>query len=296
MQVSSFPRVVLVTGATGNLGRKLIEGLACESACERIIGVDLNTTTASFSCLAQERLTLVQADLTTDGNWKAFLEGVEAVVHFAAASPLPDSSWEEALSSCDMTLSLLRAAQKSGVRRFVFASSNHTMGAYKDDLLGKGQLTSTLPPKPGTRWFNGSKEVHSLAYGTSKVMGERLCSAIAEASAGEISCVSVRIGWVLPDENDPRQITHSGAPSSTASSLELSDDEKRALHWFRDMWLSNDDFVSLFIAALRADQQQWPTPAVVVNGVSKNKNTVWDLTSAKELIGYEPQDDIHKYL
>ncbi|WP_434136905.1 NAD(P)-dependent oxidoreductase (plasmid) [Pseudomonas luteola] len=296
MQASSIPRVVLVTGATGNLGRKLIEGLARESACEQIIGIDLNTSNVSFSRLAQERLTLVQADLTKDRNWESFFEGVEAVVHFAAASPLPDSSWEEALTSCDMTLDLLRTAQKNRVKRFVFASSNHAMGAYKDELLEADQLTSALLPKPGTRWFDGSKEVHSLAYGTSKVMGEKLCSAIAEASAGELSCVCVRVGWVLPGENDPRHITHSGAPSSTASNLQLSDDEKRTLHWFRDMWLSNDDFVSLFLAAVSTDHQHWPTPAIVINGVSRNKNTVWDLTSAKELIGYEPQNDVYEYL
>lgn len=296
MHTSSFPRTVLVTGATGNLGRKLIEALACIPECDRIIGIDVKTENAAFSPAAQANLTLIQADLTRPGEWLTALDGVEAIVHFAAASPLPDSSWEEALISCDMTLNLLRASVLYKVRRFVFASSNHAMGAYKDDPLGPSMLTTQLSPRPGTRWFDGSKEIYSLAYGHSKVMGEKLCAGIAEASAGSLSCISIRVGWVLPGENDPRSISHSGAPTSTASHLQLNDNELSTLRWFRDMWLSNNDFQTLFLSALRADQKGWPEPSIIINGVSRNTDTVWDLTTAKEWVGYEAQDDIYKYL
>jgi ribose transport system permease protein len=53
------------------------------------------------------------------------LAAVDAIVHFAVLNPLPDSTWEEAAYSFDMTASLLLQTRDAGLRRFVFASSNH---------------------------------------------------------------------------------------------------------------------------------------------------------------------------
>ncbi|MBA1243767.1 NAD-dependent epimerase/dehydratase family protein [Pseudomonas japonica] len=301
MQSTPFPRAVLVTGATGNLGRKMIEALARVPGCERIVGLDLNTAQVAFSTTAQARLTLLQADLAdANGSWRGALAGIEAVVHFAAASPLPDSSWQDALASCDMTLNLLQAAVEHGVRRLVFASSNHAMGAYKDEPyaagLGPGMLTTELSPAPGTRWFDGAREVHSLAYGSSKITCEKLCSAIAQATAGTLSCVSIRVGWVLPGANDPADITHSGAPGSKAGQDHLDSSAERALRWFRGMWLSNRDFEALFLAALGASAAHWPASHVIINGVSANYGTVWDLSGARAWLGYQPVDDVYQGL
>ncbi|MFJ3483143.1 NAD-dependent epimerase/dehydratase family protein [Pseudomonas sp. NPDC090202] len=301
MTTSKTPRSVLITGATGNLGQKMVEALARTSWCERIVGIDRHVDQARFSAEALSRLHLIQGDLTqAQGAWREGFRDVDAVIHFAAANPLPDSTWEEAMASCDMTLNLLQASLDHSVKRFVFASSNHAMGAYKDQPLaadmGPGRLTTDLPPAPGTRWFDGSREVHSFAYGSSKIMSEKLCATVAQASGGALSCVSVRVGWVLPGANDPRDITHSGAPSSTASLDSLNDEERRTLRWFRDLWLSNDDLHNLFIAALCADAATWPAAAVVVNGVSANAGTVWDLQSARDCLGYEPVDDVYRQL
>ena len=80
------------------------------------------------------------------------------------------------------------------------------MGGYKDQPLaarmGPGKLTAQTEPAPGTRWFDGQRDVHSLAYGTSKVMGERLCRAYSAVTEGRLSTVAARIGWILPDGND----------------------------------------------------------------------------------------------
>lgn len=57
--------------------------------------------------------------------------------------------------------------------------------------------------------------------------------------------------------------------------------------WFRSMWLSNGDFERLFDAALTA--QLPPGELVVVNGMSRNSRSRWDLSNS---IGYEPKDDV----
>jgi len=225
---------------------------------------------------------------------------VDAVIHLAAIHSTPDATWEQALASYGMTLNVLQAAATRGVHRFVFASSNHAMGAYKDQPLagtiGPGKLVAELDPAPGTRWHNGIEAVHSLAYGTSKAMGERLCKAVAAVSGGRLSIVSLRIGWALPDDNDPNDINHSGTADTPVPGSVPDEASRIALRWFRNMWLSNDDLRRLFIAAVTADPARWPAPAIVVNGVSNNRGMDWGLDTGRSLIGYDPRDDLYARL
>src|SRR5690606_37055225 len=113
------------------------------------------------------------------------------------------------------------ACLEYGVKRYVFCSSNHAMGGYKDgDLaaaMSHGALREELPPAPGTHWNDGTKGIDSTAYGSSKVMGERFVAGLAAGSKGRLSAVSLRIGWALPGDNDPADISISGSPSGQSS-------------------------------------------------------------------------------
>lgn len=301
MSINRMPRSVLVTGATGNIGAKLVEALALTPWCERIIGIDKITDGHCFSPAAKQKLNLIGADLSvSDLAWTGGFQDIDAVIHLASANPLPDSGWEDALVSSDMTLNVLRASIDHKVKRLIFASSNHAMGAYKDEplatLVGPGLLTTDLASAPGTRWFNGTQHIHSLAYGKSKVLGEKICETMALASRGAMSCVSVRIGWILPGENNPRDITYAGAPVATELHPIYDMDAVRNLRWFREMWLSNDDMKLLFLAALTADSLHWPSPVLVVNGISANFGSVWDLENARSYLGYHPKDDVYRHI
>ncbi len=295
------PRIVLVSGACGNLGRKVIEALAATPWCERIIGIDRHDDASGFSAEARGRLALAVGDLTRpDGAWRQALAGVDAVVHLAFINPSPAASWDQSLASVDMTANLALAAAEAGVGRFVFASSNHVMGGYKDaplaDAMGPGRLTTELEPAPGTRWHNGTRMIDSIAYSTSKVMGERLCQAVAQAPGSSLTSISLRIGWVQSGENDPRTINHSGTHWGSAAGEAMSEEDRRALRWYRNMWLSNADLAALFVAALTADAGGWPSRHIIVNGVSRNRGTDWELASAEALIGYRPQDDLYDHV
>ncbi|MGO4524203.1 NAD-dependent epimerase/dehydratase family protein [Microvirga sp. 2MCAF35] len=285
-------RSVLVTGAGGNLGRKLIAHLLAQDWCERIVALDRTPPQADG---AADRVRWVAGNLTdpSDVQWHAALAGVDAAVHFAAQNPYPDAPWSDACASFDMTLALLAAAGQAGLQRIVFASSNHVMGQYKDpplaDTLSPGALTTSLPPGPGTRWFNGRETIQGFAYAASKLMGERACLAEAHRSNGALSAVCVRIGWCQPGENRPETINTSGLPGEEASA---GPDTERDLAWFRNMWLSNRDFAAVIERALLADAKAWPQPGIVVNGMSRNRSMAWDIETTRRLIGYEPQDDI----
>lgn len=289
-------RSVLITGAGGNLGRKLTAHLLTGPWCRRIVGVD---RIAADAAMRDQRLVAVEADLADprDMRWRKALDGIDAVVHLAASNPYPDAPWADSCTSLDMTLHLLEAAAAAGAKRFVFASSNHAMGQYKDpplaNTIGAGGLRTDLPPGPGTSWFNGREMVKGVAYGASKLMGERACSAKANLSGGAFTAVSVRIGWCQPGANDPRTLNTSGLPGEEPGT---GPDAERDLRWFRNMWLSDRDFAAVMEHALLADASTWPAPGIVVNGMSANRGMPWDLTETERLIGYRAQDDVWAYL
>jgi nucleoside-diphosphate-sugar epimerase len=289
MEVDDALRVA-ITGANGNLGRKLIAAFlkAPEIAAIRALDRDV-TGLAAFDC---SRLVPVKVDLRGPALTDV-LAGMNAVVHLAAQNPYPDASWEDASASFDMTARLVEASARAGLRRFVFASSNHVMGGYKDTPVAQsvGGLSTRLPPLVGTRVKTSEGLMDSTAYAAAKLMGERLVA--AKAAAGAFSAVSLRIGWCQPGENSPETLSGAGTPKS--GSVGADPEREPDLRWFKAMWLSNRDLVRCVSAALHADASRWPSPAVVVNAVSANRPSPWDLSAGRKLIGYHPLDNVSTY-
>ena len=206
---------VAITGANGNLGRKLIAAFLAASEIAVIHAVDRDVAGLSSD---GSRLVPVTADLRKPLPADA-LAGLDAVVHLAAQNPYPDASWEDASASFDMTAKLVDTCAKASVSRLVFASSNHVMGGYKDTpvALSDGDLSTDLPPLVGTRVRTSEGLIDSTAYAAAKLMGERVVAAKAEA--GAFSAISLRIGWLQPGENPPvdlrvaRSVDADGAES-----------------------------------------------------------------------------------
>jgi nucleoside-diphosphate-sugar epimerase len=280
-------RRVLVTGANGNLGRKLIAALLASDRYETVLGVDIAHPAAKND---DARLVRVVADLARRdaARWLEAMRRADAVVHLAAQNPRMAASWADAAASFDMTANLV--AQAGNIRRFVFASSNHVMGGYKETAIAHsdGALKTDLPPLTGTRSRIAGEEMTSTAYATAKLMGERLL--VANASREGFTAVSLRIGWVQPDENRPETISASG--TSDRGPGEESAESAHTLRWFRNMWLSNDDFLGFVQAALHADASGWPAPAIVVNAMSANRGMPWDLAAGRDYLGFTPKDDL----
>jgi nucleoside-diphosphate-sugar epimerase len=277
---------VVITGAGGNLGGKLTAHLQTMSWCSAITGIDPRPLASDGKFRA------VAADLRDphDRNWIDPVEAADAIVHFAAQSPAPDSNWTEAAQSLDMTLNLLEHVGRKPFR-FVFASSNHVMGGYKDAPLPPGQkLTWDTPPRPGTRYFDGYDYRTPTAYGASKLMGERAVAARCAASL--LTGVNVRIGWTQPGENLPQTIDLHGAGQRIGPTLPDKEEYARGLAWFRGMWLSNRDFVALMERALTAPVDAWPASTILVNGMSNNTGSVWNLDNGRHWLGYSPVDDV----
>jgi nucleoside-diphosphate-sugar epimerase len=243
LEVDSEPRVVLITGACGNIGRKL--RTAWEDVYDLIL-IDANP--------GEDDEEVFRADLSKfDEEWITHFHGVDTVVHLAAISD-ERSGLEELIGpNIDAMANVFNAAALAGVDRIVFASSNHVMGGYHDG--SEDPITVDLPPRPGN------------PYGMLKLVGERLGQSLARAF--DMTFVALRIGWVQEGRNRPET---------------LPDD------WSKKMWLSNHDLIQLFDAAVEAEIED--ASFVVVNGVSRNHGTRWDLTDAAEILGYLPEDDV----
>jgi NAD+ dependent glucose-6-phosphate dehydrogenase len=162
-------RIVVVTGAQGNLGRKLVAHLDATGGYElRLLDRQRSEDPRSTA-----------ADLSRrDPEWVERFAGADAVVHLAG-EPSPRSPWAAVIpANIDMTFNVLQAATTHRVRRVVHASSNFVVSGHR---FGKGRLPSDLVPEP------------TNPYGVSKAVGERLGKGFSEWHG--VSVICLRIGF-----------------------------------------------------------------------------------------------------
>jgi NAD+ dependent glucose-6-phosphate dehydrogenase len=240
--VNSHMRIT-VTGADGLIGSVLRAGLA--------------------DAFAPRWLTHDDADVTNLAALERAFAGSEAVVHLAANSEV-DASWDELLPANVVgAYNAFEAARRAGVRRVVFASSNHVMGRYMWDDAGftdaarPRQVTAGMPIRPDS------------LYGASKAWGEALGRMYAEEHGLEVVCL--RIGAVTDDDRPPDAEARREPPPVA----------RRVC----GMWLSHRDCVSLIEAALTAE-----VAFAIVNGVSDNVGRWLTLDEGRRLLGWEPRD------
>jgi uronate dehydrogenase len=113
-------RRLLLTGAAGNLGRQLRGALAAWADVVRVSDIAPLGEVA-----AHEEASVV--DLADPQAVHALLEGVDAVIHLGGISV--EAPFEDLLEANIRGLyNLYSAAQKQGVKRIVYASSNHAVG------------------------------------------------------------------------------------------------------------------------------------------------------------------------
>jgi uncharacterized protein YbjT (DUF2867 family) len=109
--------VILLTGATGNVGSALLRRLVAEGKQVRCLVRDPRRLGVE-----RVRVQIALGDLANPASFRNALRGVETVVHLAAAIRDQDTASIEELNAV-ATLRLLRAAERGGVRRFVFFSA-----------------------------------------------------------------------------------------------------------------------------------------------------------------------------
>lgn len=171
---------VMYTGATGRMAGSIRKTLAGEF--ER---VRLFARSQPDALLVGEEVVL--GDLTDFETVRRACEDVDVIVHFGGIAD--ESSFSAILSSnIEGTYNLFEAARQAGVRRVVFASSNHVTGFYPSNEV----IDAHAAPRPDS------------FYGVSKVFGEALGRLYHDKWGMEV--VSLRIGIFRPVPTDVRQL------------------------------------------------------------------------------------------
>jgi uronate dehydrogenase len=171
---------LLLTGAAGGLGRELRRRLPRHCRVLRLSDIaDLGP--------AGEREETWPADLADAPAVLALLEGVDAVIHMGGVST--EQAWEAVLPANIVgAYNLYEAARRQGVRRVVFASSNHVTGFHRQDEV----LAAGAAPRPDG------------LYGLSKAFGENLARLYFDRHG--IETVSLRIGSSFAEPQNRRML------------------------------------------------------------------------------------------
>lgn len=284
-------RRIVITGACGNLGSKLAAHLS-QLEAYRVVGVEHPNFVSLEHASSYDEFYV--ADVAVPGGgWRSAMRGADCIVHFSAVNPYPNATWAESAASMRHAFNVMTHATRCGVRRVVVASSNHVMGGYKDD--GDSLIVPADPPRCGTMLLDAAARAKSgdaVAYAGAKLAAEQLAHALAPQWR-RTSFLVLRIGWCQPGANLPATLTAVGVPpqfqtaSSSAEAPSTIDSDEA---WFRNMWLSNADFLAYCTAAI--DARLPPGQAVVLNAMSANSGARWSLGDTARILGVRSHCDV----
>ncbi|OWJ89273.1 NAD-dependent dehydratase [Pseudomonas sp. A46] len=162
---------VLLTGATGFVGRGLLERMSSQVDLELVAAVRKQTPGLPGNVASRQ-----VSGLEADANWRAALEGVEAVIHSAARVHVMHDESSDPLAefrkvNVEGTLNLARQAAEAGVRRFIFISS----------IKVNGEGTP-----PGSPYRADAQPQPADPYGISKMEAEQGLRALAAETGMEV--------------------------------------------------------------------------------------------------------------
>jgi nucleoside-diphosphate-sugar epimerase len=119
----------LVTGAAGFIGRSIAAALLKRG--ESVRGIDSFIAGKRENLAGLEAMEFIEGDMADPMTCAKACEGVEVVFHEAALASVPRSVADPAatnLHCVDASLNLLIAAREAGVRRLVYAGSSSVYG------------------------------------------------------------------------------------------------------------------------------------------------------------------------
>jgi NAD+ dependent glucose-6-phosphate dehydrogenase len=153
----------------------------------------------------------------------------------------------------------MRVANIEGTFNIYEASRRHGIGkvvlASTNHVMGFYNLEAKHPIP--TDWPIRPDSI----YGVSKAFGEALARYYSDAF--DMSMICLRIGWFT--------------------------DRQPAITGLNPLWISDRDIAQIITRCLET-----PRKFGIYNGTSNNPQNHWDLTSSREELGYQPQDDVTK--
>jgi len=195
VDVRNGSRRIVLTGAAGGVGTMIRPLLA-----PLYPGLVLSDKVEPKDLLPDE--SFAAADLTRPQEVAAAVEGADSVIHLGGFSV--EGPWESILQANIVgCYNLFEAARQAGVKRVVFASSNHAVGFYPR----KRKIGTGVTVRPDSR------------YGVSKAFGEALAALYADKHGMIVTCV--RIGNVGPRPLDVRRLSNWISPQDIVQLIRI---------------------------------------------------------------------------
>jgi len=296
----------LVTGGAGFIGSHLVAALLTRG--EQVVVLD-NLSTGKRANLAglTGRFEFVEGDVADPAAATRACAGVEVVYHQAALASVPrsiEAPLDSHAACATGTLVMLDAARKAGARRFVYAASSSCYGDQPTSSKRESDLPSPLSPYAAAKLagemyclaFHRSYGLETVALRYFNVFGPR------QDPHGAYAAVIPRFidAWLKGEQlvlyGDGRQSRDFTYVENVVAGNLLAAESPRAAG--RVLNLASGRSYSLLdlIASLEtllgraADVRREPAR------VGDVRDSLADITLARELLGYEPVVDFHEGL
>jgi hypothetical protein len=257
-------RKVVVTGASG-----LIAGQMLPALRDRYDLTLLDIKTTDRDGNEVEGIQIVNLLNRDRDTYRAYFQDAYAVVHSGfVRTDEPGQRFFAELSNVEMAYNVYQTSWEANVRRVISISSNHAADYYERLILDE-------------KWdyvYPDTKPLSDNYYGWAKDAYEHLgfVFACGKVTDTPLENVQIRIGG--PRETD-------------VARCDLGDLQcmRRALA----VYLSQRDFDQLILKSIEAPdiRDEHGVPFQVFYGISDNSRAFWSIVNAREVIGYEPEDD-----
>jgi nucleoside-diphosphate-sugar epimerase len=259
---------VLVTGAHGLIGNLVYARLVDQPERYDAYGMarrmqpSVRASVERFVEVPAGRLRL--ADLGDFAAVQQAVDGMDVVVHLAA-NPDGRADFQSILeSNITGSYHVFESSRLAGVKRVVYASTNQVVFGYRAEepyqKLFQGRFDELKPGEAlPIRHDQPTRPMNF--YACSKVYGEALAHMYAYSHG--MSCICLRIGWVLADDSVRSRI----------------------------LYCSQRDIVQLIERCINAPES---LRFDVFFGQSDNRYNLVDIQHAREVLGYDPQDSAER--
>jgi nucleoside-diphosphate-sugar epimerase len=263
------PMTVLVTGAAGFVGSRVVELLA-GTTNNRVVALDIVENPRSRELATLPNVEFLANDLRDTDFLESAVSRSDAVIHLAAvrtqaAKARPKDAHD---INVGVTYDLLSLSTRHGLGRFVFGSTNTLYGPYQD--------ANASPRREDQPWVCRGINM----YAATKLASEAYLEAFA--GLGGPAYISLRIGPIYGPRVSPG--SNSAFTLDILESLDKGEDPtvlwaKDAVHSF----VYIDDVAKAALAALSAEQT-----GIAVNVVGAPVTTEALATRVVELYGHDP--------
>ena len=268
---------VVVTGAHGSVGRRVVARLAQQRPPVSVVAIDKDAPAAPYPSVTTKQVDLADADLA------ALFSGADSVVHLASTVTASTLNPAEVELEAALLHRVLDGLDSTGVPHLVVMSSAMVYGAWRDNPV---PITEDAPvrPNPDFDWALQRHRLERLAQQWGLAPGRsvtilRPCAVVAEDRLGQLANTlrAARSG-VAADGDPPVQYLHADdLAAAVVTAVDVSYDG--ILNAAPDGWIPPDTLAGLegprprlrapshLVRILSALRWRWglaPTPPGVV--------------------------------